>query len=199
VKLFAATILAIAALSSGCATRHEAISTPLPDTVRDMPLPDLSATPLAAPSRAAVPVAAPPSSNETQVGRYTTVTTQPAEADANPMAVVAKVHFPREVVTTVGDAVRYVLIRTGYQLVADDGLDPRVKAVFGLRLPDNQRVLGPYRVDAILGTLMGQPYQLVADPGSRTVTYVAPSAPTSAPARAPTPAATGPVLPSTGA
>lgn len=119
--------------------------------------------------------------NETQVGRYTVVATEPDEADANPLAVIAKVHFPREVVNTVGEAVRYVLIRTGYQLVAENALDARVKAVFGLRLPDNQRVLGPYRVDAMLGVLMGQPYRLVADPGSRTVTYIAPAAHSNAP------------------
>lgn len=194
-KLFAAAILAIAALSSGCATRMEVAAPPSTPVAA----PDAAPlAPLAAP-RSVVPPATPLGTNQTQVGRYTTLTMQPAEADANPMAVVAKVHFPREVVTTVGDAVRYVLIRTGYQLVADDGLDARVKAVFGLRLPDNQRVLGPYRVDAILGTLMGQPYQLVADPGSRTVTYVAPSAPISAPASAPTPAAAVPAPPSAGA
>lgn len=112
--------------------------------------------------------------NETQVGRYTTVTTQPAEDEVNPLAVIAKVHFPRSVVTTVGDAVRYVLVRTGYQLAAEETLDPRVTAVFALRLPDNQRALGSYRVDTMLNVLMGRPYALVTDSQTRTVRYVVP-------------------------
>lgn len=110
---------------------------------------------------------------ETQIGRYTALSTRPPDADANPMAVIAKVHFPRQVVKTVGDAVRYVLIRTGYQLVPAETLDPRVTAVFALRLPDNQRVLGPYRVDSMLTVLMGKPYRLVTDPAARTINYTA--------------------------
>ena len=174
---------------------------PTPALQPAVPTPPTAPAP---PDRATAPSTGVLAKNETQVGRYTTVATQPDEADANPMAVIAKVHFPREVVSTVGDAVRYVLIRTGYQLVADDALDARVKSVFALRLPDNQRVLGPYRVDALLGVLMGAPYQLVADPAARTVTYVAPDAggraPVSlrpaaipSPARNATGAATGPM------
>lgn len=161
-----------------------------PAAPRDAPLPEPRA-------QAAVPSANSLPQDETQVGRYTTLAMQPVEADANPMAVIATVHFPREVVKTVGDAVRYVLIRTGYQLAAEDGLDARVKTVFGRRLPDNQRVLGPYRVDAMLGALMGQPYRLAADPASRTVTYVVPPAlpkepPTTEPPLGSAPAASAP-------
>jgi type IV pili sensor histidine kinase/response regulator len=128
--------------------------------------------------------------DETRVGRYTTVSARPAESDANPLAVIAQVHFPRGVVVTVGDAVRYVLLRTGYRLVAPEALDERVKTVFALPLPDHQRVLGPYRVDAMLGALV-QPFRLVADPAARTVSYAAPAASASASPPAPSPAASG--------
>lgn len=116
--------------------------------------------------------------NETQVGRYTTVAAEPDEADSNPMAVIAKVHLPRQVVHSVGDAVRYVLLRTGYQLEPDAALDPAVVGLLGLRLPDNQRVLGPYRVDVLLSVLMGRPFRLVADPATRLVRYELLSSPT---------------------
>ncbi|MBW8833151.1 MAG: hypothetical protein JF606_27980 [Burkholderiales bacterium] len=189
VKLLAATCLALVALTGGCAVRQESAVAPSPAAPRD-------ATPSEPRAQAAVPSANALPQDETQVGRYTTLAMQPAEADANPMAVIATVHFPREVVKTVGDAVRYVLIRTGYQLAAEDGLDARVKTVFGRRLPDNQRVLGPYRVDAMLGALMGQPYRLAADPASRTVTYVGPPAhpiePTTEPPLGSAPAASTP-------
>jgi type IV pili sensor histidine kinase/response regulator len=175
VKLIAATLsVALGTLTSGCASWPDASVEPAAPI--DTPLPLTQP-----PARAVVPATAPLSPTETQVGRYTSVSSQPAEADANPLAVIAKVHFPREVVHTVGEAVRYVLIRTGYQLVDESVLDARVKSVFALRLPDNQRVLGPYRVDTMLGTLMGPPYQLVADPTSRSVTYIAPPVPSGIP------------------
>lgn len=136
-----------------------------------------AATSAATPRDASAPEPAPipplPTANEVQVARYTTLASMPSEADAEPLAVVAKVHFPRPAVNTVGDAVRHLLLRTGYQLVAEDRLDERVRTVLALRLPDNQRVLGPYRVDAMLGVLLGRPFRLVADPASRTVAYVA--------------------------
>lgn len=111
--------------------------------------------------------------DEVQVGRYTTLASVPSEADSEPLAVVAKVHFPRPGVNTVGDAVRHLLLRTGYRLAGDDRLDEGARLLLSLPLPDNQRVLGPYRVDAMLGALVGKSFRLVADPASRVVTYVA--------------------------
>ena len=86
--------------------------------------------------------------------------------------MVAKVHFPRSTVITVGDAVRHLLLRTGYRLAGEDRLDARARDLLDLRLPDNQRVLGPYRVDTMLGALVGRSFRLVADPASRVITYV---------------------------
>jgi type IV pili sensor histidine kinase/response regulator len=113
------------------------------------------------------------------MARYTTVSMTPGEADGNPLAVIAKVHFPREVVVTVGDAVRYLLIRTGYRLLPQDRMHPAVADVFALPLPDNQRVIGPYRVETLLGVLMGKAYTLRVDPALRTVSYD-PAQPTAA-------------------
>lgn len=168
-KSFAIAILAVSALAAGCVT-----ATP-PEPVPHRHELQHDAAAIERPQVAAAAPSPALAQNETQVGRYTTQVTLPAEADVNPMAVIAKVHFPRQVVTTVGDAVRYMLIRTGYQLAPEETLDPRVRQVFALRLPDHQRVLGPYRVDATLSVLMGQPFKLVTDPVSRTVTYVPPS------------------------
>jgi conjugative transfer region protein (TIGR03748 family) len=164
-------LFTISAALAGCATAPQ----DAPTAGLALTAADTASIPYAGDIQGSVP--AVPSNvrmarNETQVGRYTTVTTQPAEDEVNPLAVIAKVHFPRSVVTSVGEAVRYVLVRTGYQLGSEETLDPRVKAVFALRLPDNQRALGPYRVDAMLNVLMGRPYSLVADSSTRTVKYV---------------------------
>lgn len=171
VKLSICAALACsAALATGCATQPDPNAQSSAQAAASLEVAQMqSLSPPALVSRTAPQNDEAPA--ETQVARYTTVSTRPPDADANPMAVIAKVHFPRQVVKTVGDAVRYLLIRTGYQVVPADTLDPRVALVFALPLPDNQRVLGPYRVDSMLGVLMGRPYQLVTDPAARTVTY----------------------------
>jgi type IV pili sensor histidine kinase/response regulator len=172
-KLPTAPLLVVAAMTGACASRPGA----LPDAAAVI-VPPAVVIPASAPASAVMAErlgSTELAADETRVGRYTTVSARPAEADANPLAVIAQVHFPRGVVVTVGDAVRYVLLRTGYRLVAPETLDERVKTVFSLPLPDHQRVLGPYRVDAMLGALV-QPFRLVADPAARTVSYAAPAA-----------------------
>jgi conjugative transfer region protein (TIGR03748 family) len=218
-KLLAAIFTGLGCLTVGCATVDAPVALPAPaqSAVANAAIPNAAIpkaldplasgpgarqatqTPPPISAQAPAPSDASLARNETVVARYTTVTTLPAEADANPMAVIAKVHFPREVVNTVAEAVRYVLVRTGYRLVPDDALDARVRTIFALRLPDNQRVLGPYRVDAMLSVLMGHPYRFVADSETRTARYVVPGGGTNAPA--PTaPAAFAPAsdLPSAG-
>ena len=180
----AASLACFAALTTACATPPDLVNVARPQAVigaagSAQPAPPAlaSATQAPADSRNTEP--------QTQVARYTTLSLRPSDADENPLAVIATVHFPRQVVRTVGDAVRYLLIRTGYQLAPADTLDPRVSAVFALPLPDNQRALGPYRVDSILAVLMGQPYRLVSDPLARTVSYAAPAANSNPQATAP--------------
>jgi type IV pili sensor histidine kinase/response regulator len=193
VKLLTAPLLVVAAMTGACASRPgalpDAAAVAVPPAVV-IPPPSSSPSAPASAVTAERPGSTELAADETRVGRYTTVSARPAESDANPLAVIAQVHFPRGVVVTVGDAVRYVLLRTGYRLVAPEALDERVKTVFALPLPDHQRVLGPYRVDAMLGALV-QPFRLVADPAARTVSYAAPATSASAAAPAPSTAASG--------
>lgn len=127
--------------------------------------------------------------NEIQVNRYTTLSATPEESAANPLAVIAKVHFPRGIIVTVGDAIRYLLIRTGYELGDVNAMDDRVRRLFSLRLPESQRVMGPYRVDTMLQALMGESFNLVADPSTRFITYVVKDAHHQAPPTADAPLA----------
>jgi conjugative transfer region protein (TIGR03748 family) len=164
----AVPLLAGAALLAGCATAPRVP----PPTVAAVAPPAMPVQPVQAPSRL-MPPATKPSAAGLQVARYTTLAPMPSEADADPLAVVVKVHFPRQAVQTVGDAVRHLLLRTGFQLADADRLDERARAVLAMRLPDSQRVLGPYRVETMLGVLLGRPFRVVADAATRTVSYVA--------------------------
>lgn len=57
-----------------------------------------------------------------QLGRYTTAEAQPQPHLNEPLALVAQLTFPREQVTTVGEAIEYTLLRTGYALVDSQSL-----------------------------------------------------------------------------
>lgn len=108
--------------------------------------------------------------DQMQVGRYTTVRAKPAEEASQPLLVMARIHFPRQTVRTVGEAVRHTLLRTGWQL-ASGGLSPDARRVLDLPLPESQRVLGPYRVRTILDVLLGSSWQWHEDPVRRTVWF----------------------------
>lgn len=111
------------------------------------------------------------SDDETLVSRYTAISLQPRAADIDPMRIVAQVNFPRMNIKTVGEAIRYLLVRTGYDLVEESQLDPLVVALFAKRLPDSQRTLGPYHVDTMLKILIGPAFRLSTDHGSRRISF----------------------------
>lgn len=110
---------------------------------------------------------------ETLVNRYTAMSLLPSPADLDPTRVVVQVSFPRMNTKTVGDAIRYLLVRTGYELVAEGQLHPQVVALLAKRLPDSQRALGPYQVNTMLGILIGPAFVLVTDHASRLVSFQA--------------------------
>lgn len=48
------------------------------------------------------------------LGRYSTAEAQPQQGLAEPLELVAQITFPREQVATIGEAIDYTLLRTGY-------------------------------------------------------------------------------------
>ena len=129
-------------------------------------------------------IAARAGEGETLVNRYTAISLQPSAADIYPTRIVAQVNFPRMNTKTVGEAIRYLLIRTGYDLVEESRLDPQVVALLAKRLPDSQRTLGPYPVDTMLKILIGPAFDLSTDHASRRISFH-PAVPTDASVRAP--------------
>ena len=105
-----------------------------------------------------------------RVARYTTAQAVPAAQASEPLAVMARIHFPRETVFTVGDAVRHTLLRTGWRL-DEITLASDARNVLSLPLPDSQRTLGPYTVRTILQVLLGGSWVWCEDPVRRTVTF----------------------------
>ncbi|MCB1889189.1 MAG: hypothetical protein KDH20_16395 [Rhodocyclaceae bacterium] len=92
-----------------------------------------------------------------RLARYTTAAALPDPALTTPLAIVAQVGFPRDTVATVGDALAYLLLRTGYRL---GDADAAASALLALPLPEAHRQLGPYPVRAIAALLVGSAYEL---------------------------------------
>lgn len=109
------------------------------------------------------------------LGRYTSAQGQPPEDMAEPLAVVVSMTFPRATVTTVGDALRHALMRSGYRLAMEQ---PGVAADFlALPLPESQRQVGAYRLMTILETLTGPAWDWHSDRYRRTVWFTQPLEP----------------------
>ena len=92
-----------------------------------------------------------------RLARYTTAAALPDPATNSPLAVVAQIRFPREAVATVGDALHYLLLRTGYRVGETDAA---AAALLALPLPEAHREIGPYSVQAIASVLVGAAYEL---------------------------------------
>lgn len=113
---------------------------------------------------------------EVRVARYSTVSTTPPPAQSNPLEAVVQLRFPRAHVRTVGDAVSYLLLRSGYRLAPTSQIDEQVRSVLDMALPEVHRSLGPCSVSQALAVLLGAPFVMSSDPVRREVTYRMPQA-----------------------
>lgn len=149
-RLAGCGLLIAAVLMSGCAT-----ITPPPKTAS-------IAKPAIAPAKQKpefVPVV--------RYGRYTQVELAPASAQKDLLLQVVDVAVPDTRNATVGDALRHVLLRSGYQFCT--GGD--VTALNALPLPAFHYRLGPMLLRDALLTLAGPAWDLKVDDGARRICF----------------------------
>jgi len=108
--------------------------------------------------------------NDLQVGRYSLITATPTQAQAALLAATMTVRFP-ERIQTVGEAVPYLLQRSGYRLATTESIGPDTVALFALPLPAVHRNLGPMTLRDALAILAGPAFHLVQDPVHRLITF----------------------------
>ncbi len=108
--------------------------------------------------------------DDAQVGRYSVIAAVPTEAQADLLATTLTVRFP-ERIQTLGEAVRYLLKRSGYRLAKIESIGPDTVTLFALPLPAVHRSLGPMSLRDALATLAGPAFNLVQDPVHRLVTF----------------------------
>ena len=108
--------------------------------------------------------------SDIQTGRYSMLSVAPTEAQAELLATTVTVQLPAWI-QTIGEAVRYLLQRSGYRLVAAESTEPDTLALFALSLPTVHRHLGPMTLRDALETLAGPAFHLVQDPVHRLITF----------------------------
>ena len=108
--------------------------------------------------------------SEIQVGRYTLQSTAPTEAQVDLLAATLNIRFPDHI-QTIGEAVDYLLQRSGYRLADPTAIDPAAQALLALPLPTVHRHLGPMPLHQALETLAGPAFRLIQDPVHRLVSF----------------------------
>jgi type IV pili sensor histidine kinase/response regulator len=101
-------------------------------------------------------------------GRYTLVELPPTAAQRDLLSQVVEVSVPDTLHASVGDALRHLLLRSGYRLC--DGADS--EALLGLPLPAAHYRLGPMLLRDALLTLAGSSWRLQVDEPQRQVCFV---------------------------
>ncbi len=107
---------------------------------------------------------------DVRVGRYTTVAPIATTSQSDLLSVVINVTFDSPI-TTVGEALAHLLVRSGYQLADLDASDPYLPILLSRPLPQAHRQLGPIRLDSALTTLAGPAWRMVVDPVNRLISY----------------------------
>ena len=117
------------------------------------------------PVHAGLDATGPSDDADIRLARYTTAAPRSDPHELSPLVTVVQVTLPRDI-TQVGEALRYLLMRTGYAL---GELDAQALELLALPVPQNHRQLGPAPVRDLLEVLVGTPYQIAEDPIRRRV------------------------------
>ncbi len=117
-----------------------------------------------------VSVDASADADEVQIGRYSTLPPVATVAQADLLAAIITVRIP-ESVQTVGEAVRFLLLRSGYRLLAKEDMNMDTVDLLALPLPAVHRAFGPIVLRDALEMLAGPAFRLVQDPQHRLISF----------------------------
>jgi len=101
--------------------------------------------------------------------RYTLASTRPADAQRDPLNQIIEIRMPQQVVRTVGEGLRYLLLESGYSLCNGDATV--FAELFSKPLPAVQRSVGPVRLTEALQVLAGPAWRLHVDDVNREVCF----------------------------
>ena len=179
-RLVVPALLTGCVLITGCAATGAANA---PTATAVPPEPVLSA-------RVIYPEPEPTLTPVARYGRYTLVEMVPEPAQRDLLRQVIEISIPPILDASVGDALRHVLLRTGYRLC--DATE--ATALYALPLPAAHLRLGPLPLRDALLALAGPAWELSVDDASRAVCFTRVTT-ARAPSASPIPAAPAPSAP----
>lgn len=141
--------LLLAAMASGCAMTNAVPPTPASKVTDIAPEAVMEFVPV------------------TRYGRYTLVELAPTAAQHDLLLQVVDVEIPGTLGATVGDALRHLVLRSGYRLCDEQSAD-----LLALLLPAAHYRLGPVLLRDALLTLAGPVWDLQVDDGERKVCFI---------------------------
>ncbi|HIF9337710.1 PFGI-1 class ICE element type IV pilus protein PilL2 [Photobacterium damselae] len=117
--------------------------------------------------------------NPNHLREYVTNGLTIVNVDANiqqkdPLQTVATIHFPQQI-STVGQALNYLLMRTGYTLAEKTKMGSHSLRLLQFPLPLVQRSLELVTVNNAIQTLIGQGYTYKVDHINRTILITCPA------------------------
>jgi len=94
----------------------------------------------------------------------------PSQEQADPLYVTVNVKFSRHI-KTVGDAIKYIIARSGYHISNSNESDKGTRLLMSLPLPQVQRRLEPMTLRQALRVLIGEAYAIEINPISRSISF----------------------------
>lgn len=101
--------------------------------------------------------------------RYTLVSTRPADAQLDPLNQVVDITMPAQLVSTVGEGFRYLLLESGYSLCS--ATTAAFSELLSRPLPAVQRTIGPLKLSEALQIVAGPAWRLKVDEVNREVCF----------------------------
>nr|UKE85757.1 pilus assembly protein [Pectobacterium sp. PL152] len=102
--------------------------------------------------------------------RYTLVSTRPADSQRDPLNQMIDITMPPQLVRSVGDGFRYLLLESGYSLCPSSS--SMFTELLSRPLPGVQRSIGPVRLSEALQIVAGPAWRLRVDDVNREVCFV---------------------------
>lgn len=102
-------------------------------------------------------------------GRYTIASTAPTASQRNPLGQIIQVHIPANMTPNTGDAIKYILNRSGYVLCPFD--NGTLGQLYDRPLPATQYSLGPISLLNALQVIAGTAWKLKVNEASRSICF----------------------------
>ena len=112
----------------------------------------------------------PPSATQIRVGRYSTADAVNTSEQENLLDVVVDTQIPASE-KSVGEAIEFLLMRSGYTLAAAEMQGEHVKQLLKKPLPQAHRKVGPVMLKDALMMLVGKAYWMKVDPVHRLIAF----------------------------